>query len=118
MWGQVMKYGDYYLFVYRVPHGVHGDSFLKSGYSMVIAARCVASTHDKILCDDVYQPRNMKLSGMPTTYVINSTEHYNDPLSVDYRGCTFELTLSYMHAIQRITVDNSIQRLTFDKNKK
>ena len=28
MWDQVMKYGEYYLFVYKVPQGVHDDSLL------------------------------------------------------------------------------------------
>ena len=68
--------------------GVHDDSLLTSGSEMVFSARCVESTHDKILCDDVYQTRNTKLAGtwpkqriVPTTYVADSTRHYNDPLS-------------------------------------
>ena len=121
MWDQVMKYGEYYLFVYKVPQGVHDDFLLTSGSEMVFSARCVESTHDKILCDDLYQGRNTKLTGtwpeqkmVSTTYVADSTGHYNDKFSVDYRGCTFELTLSYMHSIQPLTFDKSIRRLTRD----
>lgn len=107
MWGQVMKKRDYYLIDYRVPQGVHDDSLLTSGSSMFFSVRCVESTHNKILCDDVYQPHNIKLTGtwpeqkmVRTTYAADSTGHYSDPLSLDYRGYTFELTLSYIHSIQ------------------
>ena len=112
MWGQVMKCGNYYLFDYKIPQGVHNDSLLTSGNSMVVSARCVESTHDKILCDDIYLPRNTKLAGtwpnqkiVSTTCMSDSTGYYNDPLSTDYRGHTFELTLSYIHNIQHLTLD-------------
>lgn len=122
MWDQVMKKREYYLIDYRVPKGVHDDSLLTSGSSMFLSVRCVESTHNKILCDDVYQPHNIKLTGtwpeqkmVPTTYAADSTRHYSDPLSVDYRGCTFELTLSYMHSVQPLTFDKSIRRTARDE---
>ena len=99
----------YYLFDYIVPHDVHGDELLTAGSSMVVSCRCVRLTQDKIIFDDVYLPSAVKLSGewprqkmVPATYGAISKAYYDEPLSFDYRGSTFELTPSYMHAIQRL----------------
>jgi hypothetical protein len=76
---------------------------------MVVSFRYVGLSQEKILCDDVYLPPATKLSGewprqkmVPTAYGADSAAYYNEPLSLDYRGETFELTPSYMHDMHRL----------------
>jgi len=124
---QIESY-HYYLSEYTVPYDVNNDALLNAGSSMVITFRYVGLSQEKmkILCDDVYLPPATKLSGewphqkiVHTTYEANSTAYYNDPLSLDYRGETFELTSSYMHAMQRLPNKRSGPNIeSLSKNKK
>jgi hypothetical protein len=96
-----LEINHYYVCMYSVPQGVCDDDLLTDGSSIVVSWRYVRRTDDKILCDDVYLSCATELSGTWPSQKI-ATAYYNNSLSEDYRGKTFNLTQSYMHYIQRL----------------
>lgn len=103
-----MKSNKYYVFNYKVPKSVVGDEFLNGGYSQAVSARFLRRSNGVLIFDDLFSPRNKKLTGSwpnqkfgSITYSEDSKDYYNKT-GGDNSDNTFNLNPFYIHDMERL----------------